>query len=72
MRSSENGTLLEVILTEGRKREVRRLCQAVGLRVKRLARVAVGNIALGKLPSGEFRPLTTEELKGLRRLVFGK
>ncbi|MBO4344655.1 MAG: rRNA pseudouridine synthase [Victivallales bacterium] len=72
LRSSENGTMLEVILTEGRKREVRRLCQAVGLRVMRLARVAVGNIALGKLPSGEFRPLTAEELKGLRRLVFGK
>ena len=72
LRSSENGTMLEVILTEGRKREVRRLCQAVGLRVMRLARVAVGNIALGRLPSGEFRPLTAEELKGLRRLVFGK
>ena len=72
LRSSDNGTMLEVILTEGRKREVRRLCQAVGLRVMRLARVAVGNIALGRLPSGEFRPLTAEELKGLRRLVFGK
>ncbi len=72
LRATDNGVMLEVILTEGRKREVRRLCRAVGLQVMRLARVAVGNISLGKLPSGEFRPLTPEELAGLRRLVFGK
>lgn len=70
--ATDDGVMLEIVLTEGRKREVRRLCRAVGLRVMRLARVAVGNITLGKLPSGEYRPLTDEELAGLRRLVFGK
>ena len=72
LRTTDGGVMLEVILTEGRKREVRRLCSAVGLHVMRLARVSVGNISLGKLPSGEYRPLTDEELAGLRQLVFGK
>ena len=72
LRESDDGVMLEVVLTEGHKREVRRLCRAVGLHVMRLARVAEGNITLGKLPSGEFRPLTEEELAGLKRLVFGK
>ena len=72
LRSSENGVLLEIVLTEGHKREVRRLCRAVGLHVVRLARVAAGNIVLGKLPSGEYRPMTDDELAGLRKLVFGK
>ena len=72
LRDDEDGLILEVILTEGRKREVRRLCRAVGLHVVRLARVAVGNITLGKLPSGDYRKMTLEELKGLKRLVFGE
>ena len=58
--------LLEVVLTEGKKREVRRLCRAVGLRVLRLARVEMAGIRLGNLPSGQWRDLTEQELQHLR------
>ncbi len=63
---SERRLLLEVVLTEGKKREVRRLCRAVGLRVNRLARVALANLRLGSLPTGQWRALTPEELSALR------
>lgn len=52
----------EITIAEGRKREVRRLCKALGLRVERLVRVSFGPIALGDLKVGESRPLTPKEL----------
>jgi len=58
-------------MTEGRKREVRRLLDAVGLPVTRLVRVRVGPVRLGDLGPGERRELTHEELVALRRLVGG-
>ncbi|MDA1081443.1 MAG: pseudouridine synthase [Gemmatimonadetes bacterium] len=54
---------LELTLAEGRNREVRRVCEAVGLDVQRLIRTRFGPVSLGKLPSGEFRPLTVRELQ---------
>lgn len=51
----------EVTITEGRKREVRRLCSALGLGVERLVRVRFGPIELGDLPVGEARRLTPRE-----------
>jgi 23S rRNA pseudouridine2605 synthase len=56
---------LQVVMTEGRKREVRRLLDAVGLPVTRLVRVRVGPIRLGGLPPGALRPLTSEEVRSL-------
>jgi 23S rRNA pseudouridine2605 synthase len=53
---------LDVTLTEGRNREVRRVCEALGLDVQRLVRERFGPITLGKLPRGECRPLTKREL----------
>ena len=51
----------EVTITEGRKREVRRLCAALGLDVERLVRVRFGPIQLGDLPTGSARKLTPRE-----------
>ncbi|MBQ7179220.1 MAG: hypothetical protein IJS08_17520, partial [Victivallales bacterium] len=61
--------LLELTLTEGKKREVRRLCAACGLKVERLARVALGTIRLGELPSGEWRKLSDDEVASLKALA---
>jgi 23S rRNA pseudouridine2605 synthase len=57
--------LLTLTLHEGRNREVRRLCEAVGLTVEKLTRVKFGPVALGTLPPGQWRPLTATELRGL-------
>jgi 23S rRNA pseudouridine2605 synthase len=58
---------LRVVMTEGRKREVRRLLDSVGLPVTRLVRVRFGPIRLGGLPPGALRPLTSEEVHSLSR-----
>lgn len=62
---SGDETLVEVVIAEGRKREVRRLLGAVKLRVERLARVKMGSLELGDISPGKFRPLTTREIGGL-------
>jgi 23S rRNA pseudouridine2605 synthase len=59
----------EVTITEGRKREVRRLCKALGLRVERLTRVSFGPISLGHLGVGQSRPLTAKELVKLTAVL---
>jgi 23S rRNA pseudouridine2605 synthase len=59
-------TWLAVTLREGRYREVKRLCRAVGLRVRRLVRVAYGPLRLGRLAPGTWRDLTPCELAALR------
>jgi 23S rRNA pseudouridine2605 synthase len=55
----------EVTITEGRKREVRRLCSALGLGVERLVRTRFGPVELGDLPSGQTRRLTARERSAL-------
>ena len=55
----------EVTLTEGRNREVRRLCAALGLTVERLVRTQFGSVHLGTLPVGASRPLTRREYERL-------
>jgi 23S rRNA pseudouridine2605 synthase len=58
---------LEITIHEGRKRQVRRMCEAVGHRVESLERVAFGPLKLGNLPAGGHRRLTAAEVEQLRR-----
>lgn len=70
--SQEPGCIIiEMVLTEGHKREVRRLCAAVGLRVLRLRRLSVGSVQLNGLAPGEYRQLGEAELQALKSLAFG-
>lgn len=62
-------TLLRLHLREGRKREVKRMCAAIGHPVKTLHRVAFGNIQAKGLRPGEWRYLSEREIEGLRQLV---
>lgn len=56
-----------IILTEGRNRQIRRMCAAFGYSVKRLKRVRIMNVHLGSLPTGQWRDLTEEEKQELFR-----
>jgi pseudouridine synthase len=67
--SEKDQTLLEIVVTEGRNREVRRIVGGVGLFLRRLARVAYGGVELGELRQGKWRPLTTREVALLHRAV---
>ncbi len=58
---------LRIVLREGKKREVRHLCGAVGHPVQRLIRTRIGPIELGALPVGKWRALTEKEVNALRR-----
>lgn len=53
---------LEIILTEGKNRQIRRMLAACGHRVRRLVRVAIGNLELGELKAGKVRELNAEEV----------
>jgi len=59
----------QIILTEGRNRQIRRMCEQLGYEVKALKRTRVMNIELGDLPSGHTRPLTQKELRELKRTL---
>ena len=70
-RSHKQSTILEIVLKEGKNREIRRLLAASGHKVQRLKRVALGPLKLGKLPQGGVRPLERSELTALKRLATG-
>lgn len=57
---------LRFILKEGRKRQIRRMCDLVGLRVTDLQRIRIGPLTLGDLPEGRWRHLTLAELEALK------
>jgi 23S rRNA pseudouridine2604 synthase len=59
--SWQNKDQLRFILREGKKRQIRRMCELVGLKVTGLKRVRVGNVRLGELPAGQWRYLRADE-----------
>lgn len=61
----ENRVVLEIVLYEGRNREIRKMCEEIGLEVARLKRTAVGSIKLGMLKQGAWRKLTEDEVRKL-------
>ncbi|BDU15805.1 pseudouridine synthase [Lysobacter auxotrophicus] len=65
LRSGERNAWLEIVLDEGRNRQIRRLLGAVDIAVLRLVRVAIGALALGELPKGQWRELTSIEAEAL-------
>ena len=65
LRAGDRNAWLEVVLDEGRNRQIRRLLAAVDLPVLRLVRVGIGGLALGDLPKGQWRPLSDTEIDAL-------
>ena len=59
------GRRLRFVLSEGRHRQIRQMCEQAGLRVRRLRRVAFAGLTLGALPPGRFRPLSPAEVAAL-------
>ena len=62
---------LRITIHEGRKRQVRRMCEAVGHPVRRLVRTRIGPLSERRLKPGEWRPLTVPEVRSLERAVGG-
>ena len=63
LKNEKDGGLVSVTIHEGKNRQVRRMCAAAGLSVKRLRRVEEHGVKLGSLPLGQWRELTEEELR---------
>ena len=65
--SKEPGrVVLLMTIKEGRNRQIRKMCEGVGLEVARLRRISIGPVKLGMLKPGTYRELTAEELRALR------
>ncbi len=69
LRAGKDSTVLELVLHEGRKREVKRMCAAVGHPVRQLRRVAIGVVSVNGMEPGQWRHLTPGEILSLRRLT---
>jgi 23S rRNA pseudouridine2605 synthase len=69
LRHGSRKSWVEIILDEGRNRHIRRLMAALGIEVVRLVRVAVGSLALGTLPKGQWRHLTRKEVESFAQVV---
>lgn len=64
-------TKLTIVIHEGRNRQIRRMCSAVGLPVRELRRVGMGPIGLGRLKPGQWRDLTPDEVRRLKHVAAG-
>ena len=65
----ETGTILKMVLKEGRNRQIRKMCEQANLTVKRLNRVSIGNLKLNNLPVGKWRELDPDEVSYLKKNV---
>ena len=65
LRHGEKNAWLEIVLDEGRNRQIRRLLAAFDMEVARLVRVGIGGLTLGELPKGQWRVLSEEEMIAL-------
>jgi len=65
----EKNALLEITVYEGRNRQVRRMCESIGHPVLRLKRIIMGNLNLKGLRPGQYRHLTSDEVRSLRQLA---
>jgi 23S rRNA pseudouridine2605 synthase len=72
LRSGEKNCWLEIILDEGKNRQIRRILSALGIEVLRLVRVAIGPLQLGKLAKGSYRALTGQEKLAINRAMAAK
>ena len=66
VKAGETNDWLSIAIHEGRNRQIRRMCEAVGLSVVRLKRIRYGNVVIGALKPGEYRDLTAGEIQNLR------
>ena len=72
LREGDRNSWLEVVLDEGRNRQIRRMLEALDIATLRLLRVSIGNLPLGDLEKGAVRSLTDKEVEDLRSLVAAK
>ena len=69
LEKQENRVVLEIVLYEGRNRQIRKMCEQLHLEVARLKRTAMGPVRLGMLPQGQYRELTADEVQKLTDLA---
>jgi len=70
LKCERGSTLIEIVIHEGRKRQVKRMLAAVGFPVISLSRIALAFLTLEDLPEGQYRPLRPDEVDGLRELAL--
>jgi len=72
LRDGPKHTFLEMTITEGRNRQVRRMLEAVDSKVSKLVRTSIGPVRIGELPIGKWRELSAEEVQVLRGEAAGR
>ena len=66
LKENKNSTLLEISISEGKNRQVRKMCKAVGNPVQELQRISIGEVRLGRLKEGTYRKLTKDEIEYIK------
>ncbi|HOB82753.1 MAG TPA: pseudouridine synthase [Peptococcaceae bacterium] len=69
LKQTKAATLMEITIKEGRNRQIRRMCEKIGHPVQSLKRIAFGNLVLGNLAPGQYRPLSKTEIVRLKILL---